>query len=589
MLVFLVGHRGVGKTSLLQRYQVYGRGGFPVFDLDREIEKKSGQSIQDIFTHEGEAAFRKLEIDTLTALILNNKTMVCSLGAGFLLDQFVFPPDSEIVWVRRKLSDFQGRIFTDRPRLNPKHQNPIEEFRERFDLRESTYARHCDWVYLLPEGLSFPDENERRILGGRFLKLGGILTLRPDHFRNPKVFLDRIAKMDIDYFELRSDFLNKAELQFALETLPASKVLFSIRSRLDDDFRRALGLAAQVDYALERGDQIPIEASIVSLHDRPLGESLSDSVRLFEKLNLDRKIHFKWSPEIESLSDLEFVLNWQTQDPEFRSVLPRSSGGRWTWIRQWLKGRQKLNFFRDGDGSALDQPTVHEWMRTPNETRVFAAVLGSPVAHSYSPIEHFEFFNEKQVPFFAIHIEKDEFAQGLSLLEKCGLHWAAVTSPLKERAFEFSTEKSTEAKRLASVNTLTKTIDCKWRGHNTDLFGIEEMMDSCLIPGEQVIWGGGGVLRALCEVLPKACAYSVRNQAPREGSAQAQDPVVLVWAASPSADAPKFLNWKPRLILDLNYTENSRARAYALKVGAQYISGLFMFRSQAAAQQKEWA
>ena len=42
MKIFLIGHRGVGKSSLLQRIQIYfGETKIlPVFDLDKVIEKK---------------------------------------------------------------------------------------------------------------------------------------------------------------------------------------------------------------------------------------------------------------------------------------------------------------------------------------------------------------------------------------------------------------------------------------------------------------------------------------------------------------------------------------------------------------------
>ena len=44
--------------------------------------------------------------------------------------------------------------------------------------------------------------------------------------------------------------------------------------------------------------------------------------------------------------------------------------------------------------------------------------------------------------------------------------------------------------------------------------------------------------------------------------------------------------WKPQLVLDLNYTEDSPGREYALLVGADYISGKLMFEYQAKKQQK---
>ncbi len=62
-----IGHRGVGKSSLLKRHKEY----FPEvrhFDLDFEIENRTGKKIQNIFTEHGEDYFRKIEQETFFEL-----------------------------------------------------------------------------------------------------------------------------------------------------------------------------------------------------------------------------------------------------------------------------------------------------------------------------------------------------------------------------------------------------------------------------------------------------------------------------------------------------------------------------------------
>ena len=44
----------------------------------------------------------------------------------------------------------------------------------------------------------------------------------------------------------------------------------------------------------------------------------------------------------------------------------------------------------------------------------------------------------------------------------------------------------------------------------------------------------------------------------------------------------------PKLILDLNYSENSPGREYAHQVSARYISGKLLFVAQAKAQRAFW-
>jgi len=59
--------------------------GWKFYDTDRLIEEKTGQSIPDIFAQQGEAAFRKLEVEVLRE-ICGGAPMVASLGGGTLLN-----------------------------------------------------------------------------------------------------------------------------------------------------------------------------------------------------------------------------------------------------------------------------------------------------------------------------------------------------------------------------------------------------------------------------------------------------------------------------------------------------------------------
>ena len=85
----LIGHRGVGKTSLLKRMQKY----FPqtdlhFFDLDQEISKQYGKSIIHLFQDMGEAQFREIENKIFSDLINHHSKFILSVGAGFQLKIF---------------------------------------------------------------------------------------------------------------------------------------------------------------------------------------------------------------------------------------------------------------------------------------------------------------------------------------------------------------------------------------------------------------------------------------------------------------------------------------------------------------------
>ena len=82
MLVFLIGFMGAGKTHL-------GRSlaqslGYQFIDLDSHIEAAAGCSIPQIFTQEGEAAFRLREQEALHSTVnqLSAQKTSCVIACG---------------------------------------------------------------------------------------------------------------------------------------------------------------------------------------------------------------------------------------------------------------------------------------------------------------------------------------------------------------------------------------------------------------------------------------------------------------------------------------------------------------------------
>ena len=82
--IFLIGFMGSGKSTigalLAERLEL------PFLDSDKEIEKKAGKSINGIFSEEGEAAFRELEMDFLTELKSVSPSVVAVGGGLPMLD-----------------------------------------------------------------------------------------------------------------------------------------------------------------------------------------------------------------------------------------------------------------------------------------------------------------------------------------------------------------------------------------------------------------------------------------------------------------------------------------------------------------------
>lgn len=80
--IFLVGFMGAGKSTVAE---VLGaRLSRPVVDLDRMIEQKAGRTIAQVFTQDGEEAFRSMESAALESLQTHEPSVV-ACGGGVVL------------------------------------------------------------------------------------------------------------------------------------------------------------------------------------------------------------------------------------------------------------------------------------------------------------------------------------------------------------------------------------------------------------------------------------------------------------------------------------------------------------------------
>jgi len=82
MMITLTGFMGSGKTTVGRVLADYL--GCPFMDLDDLVVKKAGKSIPDIFSQDGEAAFRQLEARLLRQTVEKyaETTVVLALGGG---------------------------------------------------------------------------------------------------------------------------------------------------------------------------------------------------------------------------------------------------------------------------------------------------------------------------------------------------------------------------------------------------------------------------------------------------------------------------------------------------------------------------
>jgi shikimate kinase len=77
--IFLIGFMGCGKTTLGRK--LASRLGYSFIDLDEELEKQVGVSINEYFSKYGEAKFREMESQTLKQITYPAKAII-STGGG---------------------------------------------------------------------------------------------------------------------------------------------------------------------------------------------------------------------------------------------------------------------------------------------------------------------------------------------------------------------------------------------------------------------------------------------------------------------------------------------------------------------------
>ena len=597
MIYLVVGHRGVGKTSFLKRVEsYYEKANFKCqcIDLDDEIVVSEGSGIGEIFQNHGEDYFRELEQKTLSKLLTkfseHEGTIFIALGAGFRGD---LPAYAKVLWLRRP-TDRNGRIFLDRPRLEAQ-LTPIDEYRSRYMARVARFRKWYTKQITVEEGWLESNEFENQMLGILPANLNGTITVLPEIFQNElrlEDFITEKIQLGVKFFELRDDLLNPEQIERFYREVPRDKLLFGFRTR--DSAKTAKDswwFNCQYDWALELGDCPWGVPKILSLHYRDQHEGIREAI---DRLMLEEAEHYKLAVPTDNLVELWAGHSWMMEDPEKRSFLPMSNDGRWWWYRALRGSDQFLNFISEGEGSSFDQPTVFQWLMVEkNKTKEFAAVIGNPISHSRTPAEQFEFFQEQDMPVVGIALSEDDCTElGFGILQRLGLVACAVTAPFKNQVAGICEAVVGVAKDLKAVNTMIWDKKLRgWIGANTDVLGLEKVLTSLSLPKNIVVWGGGGTKSTLMRLLPEAQFFRARSGEELFGQKLKKAPEMVIWAVGRDRQTNCVWpdsEWKPLMVLDLNYSEDSPGREYAQRVNAKYISGLDMFKAQAEAQREFW-
>ena len=145
------------------------------------------------------------------------------------------------------------------------------------------------------------------------------------------------------------------------------------------------------------------------------------------------------------------------------------------------------------------------------------AVLGSPVAHSKSPLLHGFWLKQFGIQghYVPIDVMAADLEQVLQTLPKMGFVGANVTLPHKEKILSIADQISDRAALIGAANTLVFQPDGKLYADNTDGYGFIENIrqhapDWQAKDGPALVLGAGGAARAIVSALLEAGAAEVR-------------------------------------------------------------------------------
>lgn len=152
-----------------------------------------------------------------------------------------------------------------------------------------------------------------------------------------------------------------------------------------------------------------------------------------------------------------------------------------------------------------------------------AAVLGSPIQHSLSPLIHAAAYRKLgfEASYVACEVTsdglRDFLASKLSQSEWIGF---SLTMPLKEKVCEIAADlgivANPQALQISSANTLYREGD-QWRATSTDVTGFSFLLGSQEFEGA-TIFGAGGTARAAIEALDPQIPITIVSRSEKRES-----------------------------------------------------------------------
>jgi shikimate dehydrogenase len=244
-----------------------------------------------------------------------------------------------------------------------------------------------------------------------------------------------------------------------------------------------------------------------------------------------------------------------------------------------------------------------------------AAVIGSPVRHSLSPVLHNTAFDSAGLDWrmVAFEVAPGDGAAAVAAMRALGIGGLAVTTPHKADVAAAVDEVDPAAHALRSVNTVVLRDDGSTLGASTDGAGFVDSLRADGVDVERarvVVLGAGGAARAIVDALGRAGAVEIVivNRNPEHAAEAASlTPVARVGAPDDIAAADVLVNATTvgmgsdqspvdaghlradLVVADIVYHPLDTALLRAARAaGAHAVDGLGMLVHQAVRQQELW-
>lgn len=252
-----------------------------------------------------------------------------------------------------------------------------------------------------------------------------------------------------------------------------------------------------------------------------------------------------------------------------------------------------------------------------------AGVIGSPIAHSRSPVLHGYWLRRYGIRghYIPLDIAQADLREALQMLPRMGFVGLNVTIPHKESVLALADIVTDRAALIGAANTLIFRKDGKVHADNTDGAGFvanlrQHAPDWDPTSGSAMVFGAGGAARAVVAALIEVGVPEIRltnRTRPRADALRAAfgaKVTVLDWVQAPAtlADAATVVNTtalgmvgKPEfalsldqinpaaLVNDLVYTPlDTHFLQAAAARGCRTVDGLGMLLHQAAPGFERW-